>query len=512
MNNPASQEFIKKYSSCKAIMTSLDCTDIVQNTPHHTGTLYEHTDSVINALCHGPVKNQVSKELLLAAVFHDTGKPETVTVHPKTGYSQYLGHAERSAEIFEYAVYSNKIDVDGLDSNQIEYTKELIRLHEKQFTKAGKIRQMLNEDEHPDGFARDLITLRFADILGQSTYARKEKLESLLNFADRILAVGDSHQVIGVGEIKSSISEYLGNWKEPEENSFEVRHTCKNDKDVKFTSVHDIEQAASPWKLYQYEKDGLRLCFDGMELYDARINGVNIKDLWSVPPASSPSDTLSSRLTDEQKQNLVDMLNEKENRTKEPYYDKDTLIFLARTADNQNVYVQANDIKKMEQASKVSIAHIREAVGIINKMPQDTPQFGIYVDMGRPVGNERCIFCPTKFTYMVYLKGMEGPAPVIIDSPVDLSTFDVHLKFRTDKNGNYILTDASYGMFPALLPWQAPDLDKSHYERFWNEHALAVSKDDIDYERTQMMQPTKSADEILPKIYTKRGEQHELLR
>ena len=178
-------------------LKALNVKDIPQNNPHHFGSLYEHTEAVTNYLEREMVYNHIYpnrfEALNLAAVYHDIGKVETVKVNEKTGYDQFLGHAERSAEIFREL---NK--KYGL-ADDVEYVSELIRLHDTKYSKQGKCQNMLNE--HPNGFASDLLALQLSDVMGQSEYQRAEKLQEIENFASLIKTVGSPEQVVGVDDI-----------------------------------------------------------------------------------------------------------------------------------------------------------------------------------------------------------------------------------------------------------------------------------------------------------------------
>lgn len=172
--------------------------DIVQNSPHHIGTLVEHTEKVCEALLKMPI---VSSDLQIAALFHDIGKLGTVSVNPKTGYDQYLGHAEKSAEMFESLVDGGL----GDNSDELFCARELIRLHDTRYVRQDKCRDMLNA--HPAGFGGKLIALQLADVLGQSDFEREAKLDQIEAFARLIKEVGTPEQAKGIDAMLYAIDE-----------------------------------------------------------------------------------------------------------------------------------------------------------------------------------------------------------------------------------------------------------------------------------------------------------------
>ena len=95
--------------------------DYDQNNPYHKYDLWHHTLNVINA-CHDC--DYITK---LAALFHDIGKPDTMTVDEITGFHHFYGHADVSADITRKILnrlkFSNKEknDILALIENHIEF-------------------------------------------------------------------------------------------------------------------------------------------------------------------------------------------------------------------------------------------------------------------------------------------------------------------------------------------------------------------------------------------------------
>lgn len=82
-----------------------------QNNPYHNKNLWGHTIKTIESV-------NDSKEMKVAALLHDIGKPKTMTINKK-GYSNYLGHSEKSTEIATVILkrlkYTNKETKEILD-------------------------------------------------------------------------------------------------------------------------------------------------------------------------------------------------------------------------------------------------------------------------------------------------------------------------------------------------------------------------------------------------------------
>lgn len=155
-----------------------------QNNPHHDKTVLEHQEAVVQML-----PSFASEELKEAAKFHDIGKKASKKVNEKTGYDQFVGHADISADLY----LENAADLsNGNVSN--EYVAELIRLHDTKYSKQSKIETMLAN--HPDKFAGELIALQTADVLGQSPYKRLEKLEQIKDYSLKLYNLASPEQQI----------------------------------------------------------------------------------------------------------------------------------------------------------------------------------------------------------------------------------------------------------------------------------------------------------------------------
>ncbi len=141
----------------------------IQNTPHHMYTVGEHTLHVMQ-------NTKPERVLRLSALFHDVAKPVTRKVD-ENGRDHFKGHPELGADMTRDILKRLKFD-----NATIEDTVRLVRFHDERYpvTKKNVRREIarVGMEYYPD-----LLALRRADILGQSDYHRKEKLNDLDSIA-----------------------------------------------------------------------------------------------------------------------------------------------------------------------------------------------------------------------------------------------------------------------------------------------------------------------------------------
>lgn len=141
-----------------------------QENRHHCYNVGEHT---LHSLLHVPA----DKVLRLTMLFHDLGKALTKTVDEE-GVAHFYGHADISAEITRTVLRRLKFDNDT-----IHMVCKLVKYHDygSGVTPTSRIvRRAMNkigEDAFPGIFA-----VKRADILSQSEYERREKLDALADW------------------------------------------------------------------------------------------------------------------------------------------------------------------------------------------------------------------------------------------------------------------------------------------------------------------------------------------
>lgn len=141
------------------------CMETEQNNPHHCYSVGEH---ILHTLSY--VEND--KVLRLAMLFHDIGKPRTLTIDEE-GITHNHGHAAVGEELTVRILKRLKFDNDTIDK-----VKKLVRYHDRKIeTNAKSIRRAVS-DIGEDIFPL-LFSVKYADIMAQSEYQRDEKLSEL---------------------------------------------------------------------------------------------------------------------------------------------------------------------------------------------------------------------------------------------------------------------------------------------------------------------------------------------
>ena len=188
--NPNWEEITKDYND---VMYVLGFENFYQDTPHHLQNLSEHVLKVMKSVYALDGVDDTSRfRLLLATFFHDAAKPLVKKVNPKTGFLCFYGHDKRSEEVFRAHI---NVFADISDEDK-EYVADLIGLHHVRKLKGSKARKLLNE--HPVGFALNLLRLDYADVMGQADFKRAEKLSEIVEFGETLVSVGSEEQVAGV--------------------------------------------------------------------------------------------------------------------------------------------------------------------------------------------------------------------------------------------------------------------------------------------------------------------------
>lgn len=159
-----------------------------QNNPHHMYNVGEHTLCALKAV-------KPEKNLRLAILFHDIGKPDTESIDDE-GISHFYNHAEFSEKKANQIMRRLKFD-----NNSINYVKRLIRWHDYRFTLTERsMRRSLNKIGI-DIF-EDLMEVMRADVLAQSSYLRKEKLDELHKIHDIYNEIISSNNCITVADME----------------------------------------------------------------------------------------------------------------------------------------------------------------------------------------------------------------------------------------------------------------------------------------------------------------------
>ena len=136
-----------------------------QNNPHHCYTVGEH---IIQSMA----ASDADKNIRLAMLYHDIGKPECLTTDEK-GIDHFYGHPEVSGRICKASLRKLKFDNDTIHT-----VVQLVTHHDYQILPEKKyVRRAMNrigKDIFPL-----LLKVKQADLYAQSTYQREEKQEKL---------------------------------------------------------------------------------------------------------------------------------------------------------------------------------------------------------------------------------------------------------------------------------------------------------------------------------------------
>ncbi|MCD7725389.1 MAG: CCA tRNA nucleotidyltransferase [Clostridiales bacterium] len=150
----------------KEILPEFDlCMETPQNNPHHCYNVGEH-------ILHSMLEIEADKVLRLGMLFHDIGKPQTMTVDEE-GITHNKRHPVVGQEMTRNILRRLKFDNDTIDK-----VSKLVLYHDQRIplTDVG-VRRAINrmgEDIFPM-----ILAVNRADIRAQSDYQREEKLRKL---------------------------------------------------------------------------------------------------------------------------------------------------------------------------------------------------------------------------------------------------------------------------------------------------------------------------------------------
>ena len=162
------------------IMPEFDeCMETEQRNPHHRYSVGEHILKSMQEI-------RPEKTLRLAMLFHDMGKPKTLTVSSE-GVYHFHGHQEVSGEIARGILRRLKFD-----NHTIQTVTRLVRYHDCDILPGQKYVRRAVRKAGEDIFPL-LIEVKYADMKAQSDYMREEKEERLKHVQaayERILTEG----------------------------------------------------------------------------------------------------------------------------------------------------------------------------------------------------------------------------------------------------------------------------------------------------------------------------------
>ncbi len=168
-----------------------------QNHPHHMYSVGEHT-------LHGLLCVEADKVLRLAMLFHDVGKPDTISEDEK-GVHHFHGHPAAGEEITKSILRRLRFDNDT-----IHIVSRLVLYHdygngvEPDMRIVRRAMNKIGEDVFPL-----LFPIKYADIMSQSDYMRQEKLESLERWKELYQEIVDSRQCVSLKSMAVTGSDLI---------------------------------------------------------------------------------------------------------------------------------------------------------------------------------------------------------------------------------------------------------------------------------------------------------------
>ena len=159
-----------------------------QNNIHHMYSVGEHTLRVIEQV-------PAQKALRWAALLHDVAKPVTKTTDEKGDH--FYGHNEAGVELARQILTRLKFD-----NATIDRVKRLVYWHDYAMGALIKLRTFRRGlSKMGADLFEDYICLKRADILGQSTYMRQEKLDRLDVLRDYYTQIIEENQCLSLKDL-----------------------------------------------------------------------------------------------------------------------------------------------------------------------------------------------------------------------------------------------------------------------------------------------------------------------
>ena len=185
--NPDTMRVAYELGITRVILPEFDTAmDTPQNHPHHKYNVGEHT---LYSLAEVPR----DKNLRLAMLFHDIGKPKTRTVDEK-GIDHFHGHGAVSEEMTRKILKRLRYDNDT-----ISCVTRLVRYHDYGNEVEPNLRivrravNKIGEDIFPG-----LLQVKRADVLAQSDYKKDEKLSNLAKWQELFQEVMEKQQCVSL--------------------------------------------------------------------------------------------------------------------------------------------------------------------------------------------------------------------------------------------------------------------------------------------------------------------------
>ena len=180
----------------KHILPEFDrCMETAQNNPHHCYSVGEH-------ILHSMQEIAPDKVLRLGMLFHDIGKPQTLTVDEE-GITHNKGHAVTGEKMTKAILRRLKFD-----NNTIDKVSKIVLYHDQEIgsTDSG-VRRAINR--MGEDFFPLLFDVRYADIQAQSDYEREEKLQTLAYIKEIYDGIRGRQECLGLKDLAVTGSDLI---------------------------------------------------------------------------------------------------------------------------------------------------------------------------------------------------------------------------------------------------------------------------------------------------------------
>ena len=164
-----------------------DMVGFEQHNLHHCYDVWRHTVEAVS-------QTPKDKVLRLAALLHDSGKPRTHTCDER-GVGHFYGHASVSHDI------AHKVMNDlRFDNETKQDVCQLVKYHDTLIIEAPKyVKRWLNRIGTEQ--FKKLLTLKYADMMGQSEFHREDKLDSLRTLEEILSKVLEEEQCFSLKDL-----------------------------------------------------------------------------------------------------------------------------------------------------------------------------------------------------------------------------------------------------------------------------------------------------------------------
>jgi tRNA nucleotidyltransferase (CCA-adding enzyme) len=188
LNDSRKIEILKECELLEYIIPGINkIYDFDQNNPYHVYDLYTHTLLSLDAI-------ESVLHLKLTMLLHDFGKLFTKTTD-ENGISHYYSHGKESVIAAKNILKDLKYDNDTINS-----VLTLIQYHDCILESRASIKRILNKIG--EGFFRDLIKVKRADILSQNPLYIKGGLLNLVKVEEKLDSIIKQRECFNLKDLK----------------------------------------------------------------------------------------------------------------------------------------------------------------------------------------------------------------------------------------------------------------------------------------------------------------------